>query len=94
MPVDCSDPVRLFREDFPPDFLGAIVQRLHVVYFDSLALMKGEVEEEELSATWGVFRRARIEGELRGLAARHGLRAVAERNDTGSYHTVIESNRF
>src|ERR1700678_1588569 len=94
MGVDCSDPVKLFREDIPRKFLAAVVRLLHAVYTESLSLMTGELSDEEISAAWGVFRRAKIEGELRGLAARHGLKAFPERNDTGSVHTVVESDRF
>jgi hypothetical protein len=65
MPVDCSDPIGLFREDFPRDFLRNVARRLRMIYVESLSLMKSELNEEELSMAWGVFRRARIEGDLR-----------------------------
>jgi hypothetical protein len=94
MGVDCSDPVKLFREDFPREFLAGVVRLLHAVYVESLSLMTGELSEEEISAAWGVFRRAKIEGELRRLAGRHGFKAFPERNDTGSVHTVVESEIF
>ena len=94
MAIDCSDPVRLFRDDFPRGFLGEVVRQVQAIYIESHALMKGELKDEELAAAWGVFRRARIEGDLRGVAAKHRLQARPERNDSGSFHTVVESARF
>ncbi len=56
--------------------------------------MKDELDEEEFPSAWGVYRRAKIEGALRDAAAKHGFLARAERNESGAYHTVIESARF
>src|SRR5208337_4890095 len=79
------------------NFLGYRIRKVGLVastYVESLNLVKGELEEEEIAPVWGVFRRGKIEGGLRTLAERYGLEARAERNPSGSFHTVIESEHF
>ena len=88
------DPVQAFDGEFPRTFQGTLVSLVASTYVESLDLVKGELEEEEIAPVWGVFRRGKIEGGLRTLAARYGLEAWAERNPSGSFHTVIESEHF
>jgi len=88
------DPVQAFDNEFPRTFQGTLVSLVASTYVESLDLMKGELDEEEIAPVWGVFRRGKIEGGLRPLAERYGLEARAERNPSGSFHTVIESEHF
>lgn len=91
--MEWLDPVQAFDDEFPRTFQGTLVSLVASTYVESLDLVKGELEEE-IAPVWGVFRRGKIEGGLRTLVARYGLEARAERNPSGSFHTVIESEHF
>ena len=88
MAVDCSDPVRLFRQDFETAFLEAVVQQFHMVYANSLSLMQGEIEEFKSSRRrWrppanSLKRLSRGQSILKSVATPRGPE-VHEARDTG-----------
>ncbi len=83
---------RQFLRAYSDDFLQDGIRLLHTAYRGSHEECRSSHAAPEAHDLYPHVRRARIEGQLRGLARMHGITASAERNHAGtSNYTLLTS---